>query len=195
MDIFIAKPEVAQPPATAFRYVDPGSSGGLADLAAKATYTLQVHGIEPFSSLFVNWAFLGGSGGSDDDDDDGKPKVRIKVLDSEGKKLTESKDFKSIDRPAILGVSLQGGETYTVEFENKGKMSVQSRDFSSKGGHDKTWILLKSAGKQYLVTARAGDVLLRAHLRQIPGPGLQGQTVVVESWQGLYPSQTKTWTA
>ena len=93
---------------------------------------------------------------------------------------------------------MASGDTYTVEFKNLDTSPIVSRDFSLKGAAERTWIFVKSVGKEYIVQGVAccetiqgvtGGIAIRAYVRQIPGPGSPSpgplQSVVVESWRQL----------
>jgi len=180
--ISIAPPQVDVTPRAIYRYIDPGAGDGLAALAPKAVWRVKLNGVEPFSSLLVNWSFL-----PQDDID-----LEIRVFDASGKEVAEDDESSEEDAPATLVTRLGSGDTYFVEFDSdEDSNAIISRAFSARGGQDNTWILVKSTGKDYLITSTAGEVALQAYVRQIPGLGPTSppikQTVVVESWQGPLP--------
>ena len=179
--MLIEAPQEEARPRVAYRYIDPGATAGLASLAPGATWSVKLNGVQPLSTLFVNWAFSFGAGEA--------PDLEIRALDSEGDEVADSIEPEVSGAPATLIARLDSGDTFTVVFENEDDDSpILSRGFSVKGRLDSTWMFVKSVGKEYLITAVAGDLALRAYVRQIPGPGSTSpplkQTVVVESWQG-----------
>ena len=175
--ISVAPPQVDLAPKAVYRYIDPGAGQGLASLAPGGMWTVILKGVEPFSSLFVNWAFI----------PEGNVHVDLRVLDGSGLEIAKGEQLGAADSPATLLARLGAGETYTLEFLNQDTVTVLSREFDSKGGLDRTWMLLKSVGSEYLITSTASGDTLRAYVRQIPGHGATNppikQTVVVESWQ------------
>ena len=179
--ISITSPQVDLPPKATFRYLDPGASQGLASLGSGETWSVKLNGVAPFSSLFVNWSFVTGD----------VPDLRIRVLDAGGSKIADANEPLKKNTPATLVTQLGSGDTYTVEFGNQDVGPIPSDDFSAKGRQNKTWIYVKATGNEYLITSTAGNVTLRAYVRQLPGPGQTStplkQTVVVESWQGPIP--------
>ena len=152
---------------------------------------MKLHGAQPFSSLFVNWAFT----------PQAARKMEIRVLDGTGDKIADSVEPQENEMPAVLNTRLGPGRTYTIEFDNLDTVPSLSRDFSVRGGQKRTWIFTKSVGKEYIISSTAtteeGGVRLRAYVRQLPGPGSTApgpkQTVIVESWQGPFvPEPTPT---
>ena len=72
--VLVSSPQTSIHPATEYRYVDPGAASGLASLASGDTWSVKLNGVQPFSTLFVNWAFTPQTTGD----------LRIRVLDSGG---------------------------------------------------------------------------------------------------------------
>ena len=80
--LLIEAPQEEARPRVAYRYIDPGATAGLASLAPGATWSVKLNGVQPLSTLFVNWAFSFGAGEA--------PDLEIRVLDSEGDEVADS---------------------------------------------------------------------------------------------------------
>ena len=177
--ISIAPPAGGTKPRVLYRYIDPGTRQGLSSLAPGATWSVKLNGVTPFSSVFVNWAFSYSTADV--------PELEIRVLDSEGQQIVSASKPEVQGFPANLKIQVKKGSTYTVEFENKDTAPIVSRDFTIKGGQDRTWIFMKAVSKEYIITAEAGVVRISAYVRQLPGPGPTStqlkHMVLVESWQ------------
>ena len=171
-------------PKSTYRYIDPGAEAGLAALAPDATWSLEVNGVEPFSTLLMNWAVT--TTGND------RPDVKMRVLNAAGKEIARSAGTRVIGFPLTIATRVGSGDRYTLEFENQDSVTVGSQSFSADGGQESTWIFMRSVGKEYLITGAAETepgrgIAIIAYVRQIPGPGPSSpplkQTVIVESWQ------------
>ena len=177
--ISISPPGPGTKPRVLYRYVDPGAQQGLSSLAPGATWSVQLNGVVPFSSLFVNWAFSYSTADV--------PELEIRVLDSGGQQIASATKPEVPGFPANVKIQVKEGSTYTVEFENKDTSPIVSRDFTIKGGQDRTWMFMKAVGKEYVITSEAGVVRLFAYVRQLPGPGPTStqlkHMVLIESWQ------------
>ena len=181
-DVTVTAPLITDlTPKPSFRYIDPGVVEGLTTLASGDIWSVKLNGVEPLSTLFVNWAYITGD----------IPNLQIRVRDSSGQQIATSTPAQAKDVPVALVTSLGTGDTYTVEFENPAAFPVPPEQFNVGGGLGNTWIFVKLTGKPYLVTSRAGLTGIRAYLRQIPGPGSTSpgpeQAVVIESWQPAPP--------
>ena len=193
--VSITSPEAAGltvRPKVEYRHIDPGvpveDIGGMRLLGPGDKWRLKLNGVVPNTSLIVNWAYVASE----------LPDVDITVFDGTGDVVERALPTRSTSAPILLMGRLGQGDTYTVEFKNDGDTPVLSRDFSSKGGRDFTWILAKATGREYLITSSTGEFALRAYIRQIPGPqepDLENpdcaplrpavkQRIIVESWQG-----------
>ena len=193
--VSITSPEAAGlsiKPKVEYRHIDPGvpveDIGGMRLLAPGDTWRIKLNGVVPHTSLIVNWAYVASE----------LPEVDITIFDATGDIVERALPIRSTSAPVTVMARLGEGTTYTVEFKNDGDLSILSRDFSSEGGRDFTWILVKAIGREYLITSTIGEFALRAYVRQIPGPQEPEpedpgyaplkpelkQRVVIESWQG-----------
>ncbi len=179
--ISVTVPPTDPGPRTLYRYIDPGTKQGLASLAPGTTWSVKLNGVQPLSTVVVNWAFPSATG-------DRVPQVEIRLIDINGRRIGHGTSPLVTGFPAALLTQARTGDTYTLEFKNNDTAPVVSRDFTIKGGQNNTWVLLKAVGKEYLITAIAGKVKLAAYVRQLPGPGPTSQQlkhmVLLESWQG-----------
>ena len=107
--VLVSSPQTSIHPATEYRYVDPGAASGLASLASGDTWSVKLNGVQPFSTLFVNWAFTPQTTGD----------LRIRVLDSGGGEIASSANPGALGMPAVAVARLASGDTYTVEFKNQ----------------------------------------------------------------------------
>ena len=121
--LLIEAPQEEARPRVAYRYIDPGATAGLASLAPGATWSVKLNGVQPLSTLFVNWAFSFGAGEA--------PDLEIRALDSEGDEVADSIEPEVSGAPATLIARLDSGDTFTVVFENEDDDSpILSRGFS-----------------------------------------------------------------
>jgi len=174
--VTVAAPAGSYRPKTVFRYMDPGVKTGLASLEPGDTWSVRLEGVLPFSILGGGWAF----------DDTLPPSVRIEIEDPTGAKAVTAAE-RTVS-PLQLLVRSGTASEYIVRFVNTGTTPVVSKRFSSLGDDDKTWILGKMTGREYILESTAGEgtYKLRAYVRQIPGPDQPGavpQIIVVETWR------------
>ena len=74
----------------------------------------------------------------------------------------------SVRTPAL---NTQAGKVYSIVFfiyTPQGGGSRTTQPFAGGGGANETWIYL-AAYRDYLITATAGDVVIKGYIRQIPG--------------------------
>jgi hypothetical protein len=182
-------------PKLIYRYGDPGAKTALASLAPGQSLAVTLVGVQPFSTIGVNWAFADptplGTGTT-------KLSLELVVEDVSGlvvgKKAVAGKIGEHPARsPVQLFVRAGPSTKYVVRFKNTSKpddkdaVAASSRPFSSLGGSDHTWMRAQMTGREYILRATATNAfVLKAYVRQIPGPSQVGavpQLVVVETWR------------
>lgn len=159
----------------AYLYIDPGAGTGLYPLPPKSHWLVQLWGIEAGSTIAINWAFI-------------PVKADWKIAVFEGTDITlkpvaEKEGKKS---PGELEAVLTKGGIYTVVFYNEDeKEASYSKPFSPLNGKENTWIYSQLSGREYLITSQAGATILKAYIRQIPGPGPTSHLIrqkMIEWW-------------
>jgi hypothetical protein len=149
---------------------DPESTGGLASLAASATFQYVIRNVETSTPMYINWNYAPA----------GSTRIRLYQGVGIGGTLVTGDTASTVPRFLnIDGLNIIGG-TYTIEFANLSGVTIASTAFSYTGSASSTWIRTV-AYRDYKITSTVGQAKVVATVRQAPGSNSSTRSVHIIS--------------
>ncbi len=149
---------------------DPESTGGLASLAASATFQYVIRNVETSTPMYINWNYA----------PTGSTRIRLYQGVGIGGTLVLGGTASTLPRVLNIDGSLIIGGTYTIEYANLSGVTIATTAFSYTGSAGTTWIRTV-AYRDYKITSVVGQAKVVATVRQSPGSSSSTRSVHIIS--------------